>query len=260
MSDESSIPLPQQPPAGDSRPTWLPTEFKTPDDLVKSYGELRKRFSRGEHKQAGAEQDQATGEDMSGDPLLSETTPSDSTPEAPPPSQQQAQNALKAAGIELDALSQEYQVNGSLSQQSYDKLITAGFPRALVDNYIAGQQARLDQTLTSIYQEAGGSAEKYQEMAQWMMANVPNAEMEVYNRIVSSSDLEASKFAVRSMYQRMQASDTEPKLIGGSRSSNSGDVFQSKEEVIAAVRDPRYKSDPAYRQMVEAKSARSNLF
>ena len=51
MSDENSEQPQSQPPSTDSRLAWLPENFKTPEELVTSYTDLRKRFSRGEHKQ-----------------------------------------------------------------------------------------------------------------------------------------------------------------------------------------------------------------
>ena len=52
---------------------------------------------------------------------------------------------------------------------------------------------------------------------------------------------------------------TEPDLLGGTISNNSTDVYRSTNEVVAAMDDPRYLSDPAYTKDVEEKLSRSNV-
>ena len=77
---------------------------------------------------------------------IEEPQPQEVTEEAtPPPSeeepgsleiQEQAQNVLEAAGLNLDEFTQEFTDNGNLSEDSFSKLENAGFPRAMVDQYI----------------------------------------------------------------------------------------------------------------------------
>ena len=51
----------------------------------------------------------------------------------------------------------------------------------------------------------------------------------------------------------------EPKLIGGRASSTPNTrVFKSNAEVVAAMRDPRYKVDKAFQDEVHRKLAQSN--
>ncbi len=51
----------------------------------------------------------------------------------------------------------------------------------------------------------------------------------------------------------------EPNLIGGRATRSVGDKLESSAQVVAAMNDPLYKTDPAYRAKVEAKIARSNV-
>jgi hypothetical protein len=80
---------------------------------------------------------------------------------------------------------------------------------------------------------------------------------------MSSGDMGAIKVAVkglRAQYMADPENKPEPTLIGGDRPRSDGSVFQSSEEVVAAVRDPRYKTDKAYRDAYEKKLARSDVF
>jgi hypothetical protein len=95
----------------DLRPEWLPEKFKSPEDLAKAYSELEKR--QGQQPQQAQ---QSTVADES------------------------ARQAVEQAGVDFDALSDEWANNGELAPDSYDKLEKSGIPRALVDSYIEGQQ------------------------------------------------------------------------------------------------------------------------
>ncbi|CLP71539.1 Uncharacterised protein [Mycobacterium tuberculosis] len=55
------------------------------------------------------------------------------------------------------------------------------------------------------------------------------------------------------------ANGSEPTLLGGNAKA-SEDVFRSTAELTAAMKDPRYKKDPAYREDVKQKLARSNIY
>jgi hypothetical protein len=48
-------------------------------------------------------------------------------------------------------------------------------------------------------------------------------------------------------------------MLTGSAPRNSGDTFRSQAELVAAMSDPRYDRDPAYRADVADKLERSNI-
>ena len=48
-------------------------------------------------------------------------------------------------------------------------------------------------------------------------------------------------------------------MVTGKAPQNSGDVFRSQQELVAAMNDSRYDRDPAYRQDVIQKLDRSDL-
>lgn len=217
----------------EDRPQWLPEKFKSPEDMAKAYAELESKLGQ---KPAEAPKDE---------------------PQAAP---QDADKALADAGLNLQDFSAEFAKNGSLSDESYEKLQKAGFDRNLVDQYIEGQRALASQYETSIMQEVGGS-DKYTEIVTWAKANMSPAEIEAYNAAVSSGNKEQAKLAVLGLnakYLQNVGSDPQ-RLIGGQGSGASADTFESMAQVTAAMKDPQYKNDPAFRAKVQAKLARSNV-
>lgn len=220
----------ETPPAED-RPQWLPEKFKSAEDLAKAYAEL-------ESKLGGKTESQ---------------TPAETTPES-------AKQELDSKGLDLNEFSQEFASNGSLSQESYEKLAKAGYSKDIVDNYIAGQQARAQAFEAEIKTEIGGT-ERYNEMVEWAKANLTPGEIAAYNAAVSSGSPEQAKLAALGLSAKFSnAVGSEPKRTLGGTRGGVEDVFESTAQLTEAMRDPRYKNDPAYRAKVQAKLGRSNVF
>jgi hypothetical protein len=56
-----------------------------------------------------------------------------------------------------------------------------------------------------------------------------------------------------------EANGYEGRMLQGKAPSSSGEVFRSQAELVAAMGDPRYENDPAYRQDVISKLDNSDL-
>lgn len=217
------------------RPSWLPEKFKSVEEMAKAYSELESKLGQQPQPQQTPQQTQQN------------------------PTEDQAKAQLKSVGVDYDALSQEFNQNGSLTDESYKKLEEAGVPRAVVDQYIQGQQA-LQNVFTSEIKSAIGGDENFESMVNWAKANVPEADLKAYNDAVSSGNKEQAALAVQGMYARYQAANpAEPNLVQGQTNGNSGDVFENWFQVQEAMRNPLYAKDPAYRAKVEQKLGRSNF-
>jgi len=134
----------------------------------------------------------------------------------------------------------------------------AGIPRAFVDQYIAGIEAQAKAYREQLMEEIGGE-EAFAAMAAWAVANLSEKELEDYNEAVDSGDLSMVRSAVMSLaFRYQQAVGRDPKLISGQAGGPAG--FESIAQLTAAMKDPRYETDPAYRREVEQRLARSNIF
>ena len=229
--------------ADPNRPAWLPEKFSSAEDMAKAYAELEKQFS------ARAPQQPAT-------PPATEPAPTTD----PAPAAEAAQAAEKA-GLDLAAVEAEFQKDGKLSDATYEALAKAGFDKARVDTYIAGQQAIAAQLQSSIENHVGG-ADKLNSMLEWAgKGGLTQAEIDAFNTQVDKADEAGIKLAMDGLRAKYEAANgREPALLNGSVNAASGDVFRSTAEVTAAMKDARYAKDPAYRAEVEAKLARSSIF
>jgi len=221
----------------DERPEWLPEKFKTPEDMAKSYAALEKKMSGGKDTEA----------------KVDESTPTEI------PSNEDAKEVAEKAGLDFDAMQLEYGSNGQLSDETYEAINKSGIPRDVVDSYIAGQEALATSLRTDMFSSVGGE-ENYGSMMQWASNNLDKAEVNAYNNVMGTSDPAQIQLAVRGLHAQYQAdTGSNPSLISGETTANAGSKFESVAQVTAAMRDPKYKTDPAFRKTVEAKLARSSV-
>lgn len=227
--------------AGQERPEWLPEKFKSAEDMAKAYSELEKKMSGPKPEQT-------------------ETPENSNEPDPESASATEVADVLNKAGVDFNELQAEYNAEGGLTDAAYEKLEKAGFPKSLVDTWIAGQQAMATDMYESVFGSVGGE-DNYNQMVEWAADNLPQSEIDAFNKAVDSGDVNMINFAVNGLSARYRSEvGTEPRLVQGETSGTSGGSFQSAAELTAAMRDPRYQNDPAYRKAVADKLKRSNVF
>lgn len=225
------------PPTTPSRPDYVPEKFwdattgtiRT-EELAKSYAALEQKVS----------------------------APADTTKKEDASTEDKATQAVENAGLDMAALQAQFDANGTLDDASYAALEKAGITRDIVDSYIDNLQAKATLVEMEAYNMVGGK-EQYAAMGEWAKANFTDAELAAYNAAVVGSE-DQRKLALEGLKARYTAaSGSEPDLLSGSGAANGVDAFASLAQLTAAIRDPKYKTDPAYRASIEAKLSRSNL-
>ena len=164
---------------------------------------------------------------------------------------------------------QEYQANGELSAETLEKFSQMS-SRELVDAYFRYQQqlgpqqqqsqgVELSPTeINSIKNSVGGEA-AYQQLTSWAAENFTPAEVEAFDSVVESGNTAAINLALQALYYRYtDAMGYEGETLQG-KPARSMDTFRSQAELVRAMSDSRYDSDPAYRQDVMDKLERSDL-
>jgi len=221
------------------RPEWLPEKFKSAEDMAKAYSALESKL----------------GSNNSGTKAQQET---DSLTEDASQTANEVSELLDSKGLDFSVFQQEYAETGTLSQDAYEALEKAGLSQTLVDTWIEGQNAMSTQMTASVQSLVGGT-EEYSSMIEWASDNLPEEEIDAFNATMDTQDPRLIKFAVQGLNARYRTG-AEPSLLQGGTGEVSGGKFNSNAELTAAMRDPRYAQDPAYRQVVADKLARSRLF
>ncbi len=105
-----------------------------------------------------------------------------------------------------------------------------------------------------------GGTEGYQEMVGWAAENLSQQEIAAYDAVMDLDNPYAAFFAVRALSNSYRENvGYDGNMLTGKAASNPVDMFRSQAEVVEAMSDPRYESDPAYRNDVFEKLDRSNL-
>jgi hypothetical protein len=106
-----------------------------------------------------------------------------------------------------------------------------------------------------------GGTNGYKQMITWASENMDAREIEMYDRVMDKGDAASVLFAVKALvaqYKDAVGSDGEL-LTGKSAANTPKNEFRSQQELVAAMNDPRYDTDPAYRSDVLEKLENSNI-
>lgn len=105
-----------------------------------------------------------------------------------------------------------------------------------------------------------GGADNYDNMMQWASQNLEDGEIDMFDQVMDKGDPLAAYFAVQALAYRYQDTlGVEGELLQGKAPSSSMSTFRSQAELVQAMSDPRYETDPAYRQDVIDKLERSGI-
>ena len=147
-----------------------------------------------------------------------------------------------------------YQEHGEMDEASYQALQDAGIGRDYVDAYVNGVQATQEQALAGFYANVGGEA-NYGQMTEWMSSSLPETEITAYNNVIENGSADEVGVLMSGMYARYNAANSVPgRQLQGAPGINAAG-FRSRGEVMAAMSDPRYEKDTAFRKDVENKLA-----
>ena len=172
------------------------------------------------------------------------------------------------AQVIADASKEYFDNEGKLSAETMQKF-TEMSSTDLVNAYMEIQKNApapqgeaddlTDAEMNTVYNSAGGEAE-YQRLTSWASQNLAEDKMNAFNSVVNNGEALAIQMAVaglRSEYENQEG--YEGRMLTGKAAQSSGDVFRSQPELVAAMSDPRYDRDPAYRQDVMERLDRSDL-
>ena len=177
-------------------------------------------------------------------------------PQAQPPSEAPAANSV------ADKLNQAYEAYTSdkgLSQEqlkAFDDVSKEDLINAFFNNQTADDDLT-DAQLQEVYGRVGNQ-QAYQQMMQWAATALTPQEVESFDAIIDSGNMQQIGFAVDAVAKRFyEANGQEGTMLQGKAGPNSNVGFRSQAELIRAMQDPRYEDDPAYRADVFAKLERS---
>jgi hypothetical protein len=219
-------------------------KFKSQADLLKAYKELQSKLGKSEpdDEEEGSEEPVEGSEEEAEESVeISENVKTFTDI---------ATRFDEAGGLTQDDMEK-------LSSMDSKDLIETYFKYHAVQSAKNTQEVATAQQLKTIRDSVGGD-EAYGEMIQWAGQNLSADEIDSFNSVANSNNAAALSFAVEALSNRWKSVEGyEAPLVTGKKAASTGKVFRSQAELGRAIADPRYSTDPAYRQDVEQKLARS---
>ena len=220
----------------------LAGKYKNEKELESAYLELQKKLGDQDGVQEGQETQEVT--------------------EEPKAEENPAMSLISEASAEY------YSNDNTLSAETIEKFSSMS-SKDLVNAYVesiknapAQQAEQADMTDAQInqVQNSVGGVQQYNQIVSWAGQNLPKTQLDAFDGVVNTGNVEAIKLAVAGLKaQYSEANGFEGTTLQGKPAKSSGDVFRSQAELVAAVSDPRYDNDPAYRGDVVEKLNRSDL-
>ena len=176
--------------------------------------------------------------------------------------QQKAEQDVKAdletKGVDYDSLVKEYEENGKLSEESMKALKGAGYPETVVNAFIKGFEAQVNEFTNAVYKMAGGEAE-YGRLCEFIKG-LGEADVQAFNETINSGSLTQLAALINGYKAQMTTKyGTSNRSILGGANVVEAQGFNSKDAMIKAMNDPRYGNDMAYTEKVQRMTMQSTF-
>jgi high-affinity Fe2+/Pb2+ permease len=220
----------------------LAGKYKDAQELEKAYIELEKKLgSRDSEEESGESEPQAEEQE---------------------PSQYSVQiEAISKAAEEFNSKGElSAETLAQFEQMSSKELVQAYMEyEASLPTFDAPQSVELSSADINTIQNSVGGEAAYQQLVGWAAQNFSEAEIQAFDNVVDSGNVAAINLALAGLQARYtDANGYEGNMIQG-KAAAPADTFKSQAEVVRAMSDPKYDKDPAYRDEIMQKLARSNL-
>lgn len=243
------------------RPAGLPEKFADVQGLITAYSELESRLGQ----QAPAPLEAPASIEAPAPLMQGTAAPADAptnivtNPTNLPTPGDPLTIPTQPAALDFSKYETEFGTTGAISEQSYIELAGMGIAKEMVNAHIAGRVAEGEAHTQAIFGQVGGAAQ-YQELMTWASRNLNEGEIAAFDAQVRGQDSAISQMAVRGLQARHQATlGVQPTLVAGSPAPSTVQPFRSNAEMSAAMNDPKYATDPAFRQDVMDRVAGMNV-
>ena len=147
------------------------------------------------------------------------------------------------------------------SEMSSSELLQAYIELNANNQAQPAEAADISEAQISEIKESVGGDKTYANVVNWAKDNLDKAQTDAFDEVVNTGSIAAIKLAVAGLKAEYDtANGVEGRMVTGKTAPpETGDVFRSQAELVAAMNDKRYDRDPAYRQDVIEKLDRSNL-
>ena len=227
----------------------LAGKYKSAEELESAYLSLQKKLGQTEEEEVDYESsDEGYEEEEGSDEEVSEYAP--------------AVNLITEASEEYYAndgqLSEE--TIESFSQMSSQDLVNAYLEIQANNPQAPTQGVELSEAQVNSVQNACGGEANYNRVVDWAASNLTDEAINAFDSVVDSGNPMAISIAFKGLQNEYnEANGYKGRMLQGRAASSAGETFRSQAELVAAMGDPRYDTDEAYRDDVVRKLNASDL-
>ena len=224
----------------------LAGKYKNAEDLEQAYLSLQKKLGQGQTEEE--EEGEGYTEEEESDEEVSANAP--------------------AVSLITDASAEYYKNDGQLSEETIEKFGSMS-SQDLVNAYLEIQaknpqpqavQSDMSEAQVNQVQNAAGGEANYNKVVNWAAENMTSREIDAFDSVVDSGNPAAIGIAFQGLQSAYnEANGYEGRMLQGKAPSSAGETFRSQAELVAAMGDPRYETDPAYRADIIAKLEQSDM-
>ena len=169
-----------------------------------------------------------------------------STPEQNPPQEEAGPTSV------AERLAQAYESYNSdqkFNVEDFEDVSKEDLIKTLFENSSTGPE--LSETQVGEIQNRVGGEEQYTAMMQWAVEALPKADVDAFDQIIDSGNMTNIAMAVDAVAKRFaDANGQEGSMLTGRTAPDAPPGYRSQAELLADMNDPRYDTDPAYRNDV----------
>ena len=226
----------------------LAGKYSSAEELESAYLSLQKKLGQQEEETDYEESDEGYAEEEESDEEVSDDAP--------------------AVSLINEASAEYYENDGTLSEETIERFsemsstdLVNAYLEIQANNPQAPQQAveMSEAQVNSVQNSAGGEA-NYNRVIEWAASNLPDAQVDAFDSVVDSGNPAAIGIAFQGLQRQYdETNGYEGRMLQGKPASSAGETFRSQAELVAAMGDPRYDTDEAYRNDILQKLDQSDL-
>ena len=225
----------------------LAGKYKDAQELEKAYVELQKKL--GSNKEESEDTEKVSAEDE----------------------KSEEKSEFSEHATLINSASDEYFKNGNkLSDETmakFSSLSTQDLIKAYMEVQSKAEPQQQQSTPTEItapqineIKNSAGGEKAYADIINWAKSNLDQKQITAFDEVINTGSIQAIQLAVSGLKSEYNnANGVEGRMVTGKTAPKNADVFRSQAELVQAMSDRRYDSDPAYRQDVIEKLDRSDL-
>lgn len=167
-----------------------------------------------------------------------------------------AQAVIQNAGLDWDAVTASVVENGKLSDEDTAKLVALGIPEVVINNYITSVQKEAGAHIDTVLAGFGGE-EKFNAVFEAVQKNATDEQREQIDTLLRDpATFDVGVTLANKLAGMEPAAPLQGKPVAGAQNqvasagAEDGKPYETYQAQVAAQSDPRYKTDPAYRDSV----------